>query len=118
MKNYLKSIVLTFGTIIVISFIINLFFYYNLVNDLIYKILLMISIISIVGVFSFLLGKKREKKGYLEGLKYGLVVVFIMFLFSIILFKNIEINMLIYYPIIIITSLIFAVIGINYRKDN
>lgn len=118
MKNYLKYTGLVFSIIIILSLIINLFYYYNLLNNLVYKVILIISIILTVAISAFLLGKKTSSKGYLEGLKFGSFISLIMFSFSLIFFQNIEINMIIYYLIIIFTSIIFSTIGINYKNSN
>jgi len=75
------------------------------------------------GAFSFFVagfvrGKKRAKNGYVGGLLTGGVLLIIIFLISIIIFR-VKINpaMLIYYGILLISSIVGSVVGINKRKD-
>ena len=61
-KNYSISTGITLGTILILSFIINIFNYYDLIPKNIYKtILILVTALSIL-IGSYLLGKKTEKK--------------------------------------------------------
>ena len=113
-KNYSISTGITLGTILILSFIINIFNYYDLIPKSIYKtILILVTALSIL-IGSYLLGKKTEKKGYIEGLKYSVLIIALFYIIAFLAFdKTITISSLLYYLIIVITSCIGAMIGIN-----
>ena len=116
-KNYSISTGITLGTILILSFIINIFNYYDLIPKSIYKtILILVTALSIL-IGSYLLGKKTEKKGYIEGLKYSVLIIALFYIIAFLAFdKTITISSLLYYLIIVTTSGIGAMIGIN-KKD-
>ena len=65
----------------------------------------------------YFVGKQSEKKGYLEGIKIGLVFILIIALITIIS-KKFEFSALIYYLLIVISSTLGAMIGIQRKKDS
>ena len=79
----------------------------------IFKIIIILSSMFIGG---FLIGKKSSKKGWLEGLKIGLIFIFLLFIFNIILgngfsFKNM------FYDLILCGSCVFgSMLGINKKE--
>lgn len=100
----------------VISLVLSLLHYYNVINSNLYNIL--INIISIViflgsGVF---LGYKSENKGMLKGLVYGLMYLLITFLVHFAIIKDTldfqsVLNILIKFFILPIGS----IIGVNLK---
>ena len=105
MKFYIKYTSFFILTILIFCLLINLLYFYNLINQTLYRFLILISSISITYIFGIILSKSKEKKGYIFGLKYGLIIISIMFFLSILLFKNINFYMIPYYSIIILTSI-------------
>ena len=75
------------------------------------------SIIPLIGIFigSFLLGKSSSKKGYIEGLKYSAIWIFIFLVFNIIL-NNFNVISIIYYIFLILISMLGSILGINRKK--
>ena len=57
-----------------------------------------------------------NEQGYLEGLKFGLLITFILFLLNLIITKNIKIRLIILYIIINITSILGSMFGILKSK--
>lgn len=118
LKNYFKSIGLCIGIWLVLAFILNLFNYFDLLSGNLYKVLVLICLITGVCFGSFMLGKNVLNKGLFQGLKYGLVMCFIMFLFSYLAFDiSFGFKNVIYFFIVIIVSMIGSVIGINRKKE-
>lgn len=66
----------------------------------------------IAGIF---LGKKTSKKGYLEGLKLGSIVVISMFLVNVIFYRHIDLYVFLYYLVLITSPTIGSMIGINLK---
>ena len=82
------SLIFTISFLIGLTFIFSFLNYINFLGDGIFKFIkILIPIISIF-IGGFLIGKKSVSKGWLEGIKYGLIILFLMFLVSIIFFRN------------------------------
>lgn len=118
LKNGSKSLLISIISILILTFIITLFNYMNIIS------------LSVVNVFSyiipfisffigaFILGKKSLNKGWLEGLKLGLICVFILFIFNFLAFdEGYTIPNIILYGIVLTSNIIGAMIGINMKKD-
>lgn len=114
--KYLKCI----GWIIVInsilSFILTLLHYFDVFSPNTIKTLKLLSVILSMLIGGIYIGRKSNKKGYLEGVKIGLVFIVLIFLFTLIS-KNFAFKSLIYYFIILISSTVGAMIGIQIKKD-
>ena len=65
-----------------------------------------------------MLGKSTTKKGYLAGLKLGLIISIIFLSLNLIVFKSFQFKNIIYYLIIIITSIIGSMLGIQKKSSN
>lgn len=116
--KYLKNMGLLFLLILVFSFFINIFNYFNLLNQATYKTILILFVAVSVFVAAFMLGKSSKKNGYLEGLKFGIISTLSMFLISYLAFDSkISLSNLIYYLILIISSSVGAMFGINKKKE-
>lgn len=115
MINYLKSLGYTFGIIIISSLIITILNYFNILNGLPLKIVeLLIPIISIF-IESYLIGKTSNKKGYIEGIKYGLICDIIFIIINL-LTKSINLSTIFYLVILLLVSALGGVLGINKKK--
>lgn len=116
MYKYLKSSIYTLCILIGSTIIITILNYFNILMGNVLKITeLLIPIISIF-IGSYILGKSSNNKGYIEGLKYGVVWI-ILFLIINLISKNFTYLSLIYYLILIIIAIVSSIIGINRRKN-
>ena len=115
LKNYLKYFSILLISIIIPIFILTIFNYFEIINNT--NILkLIITLISIF-INSFFLGKNSKSKGYIEGLKFGIIFIIFITLFNLILVNEFRLKILIYYLLIIITSMVGSTIGINKKND-
>lgn len=117
--KYLKALLYTFISILTFNLILSIIYYFDIVSDNLFNILKIIttSISFIIG--GIYIGSKSNKRGYLEGIITGLIIVFLFFLISYLAFDNgININKIIYYLVILSTSTIGAMIGINKKKND
>ena len=113
--NYLKSLLWCFCILIISSIIITIFNYFNILNGTILKVLeLFIPLISIF-IGSYKLGKTSNQKGYIEGLKYGLIWV-ILFVIICLICKVFDWTSIIYYFILLFISILGSILGINKKK--
>lgn len=117
-KRYGKRLLFTMFSIIISLFTISLLYYFNLISPNINKILKIIIILANIFISSFILGKSTTSKGYLEGIKFALIIIPIFIIISLITSSPIKIKVLIYYIIIFITSILGSMIGINRKKES
>ncbi len=118
MKLYLKTILRVFVLILIFTFILTVFHYFNIINERFLDLFKMIisSITIIMGGYK--IGKNSIKKGWLEGIKFGLIIISI-FLVIVLIFKfDFSIKNLIYYLIILLSSVFGGMIGISKKPQN
>lgn len=115
--NYLKSIGLFIASILVLTIITTLFQYFNISQGFC-SFLKIASLVISIFIGSLYLGKRSIKKGYLEGLKFSIIILIFLLLINLIFFKDyFQWKNILYYIIIIITSIIGSVIGIQKKKN-
>lgn len=114
--KYLKCIGWIIGINLVLSFILTLFHYFDVFSPNTMKTLKLLSVILSMFIGGIYIGRRSNKKGYLEGTKIGLVFI-VLILFFTILSKNFSFKALIYSFIILISSVVGAMIGIQKKKD-
>lgn len=79
------------------------------------NILIMLIMIAIFIIFGFFKGKNTEKNGYLQGLKIGSLLILILLVLGIITF-DFEFKTILYYLILLLSSIFGSMIGINMKK--
>ena len=120
--KYLKKLGFSFlyiiGSILVLTFIITILSYFNILNDKITSIIkIIIPIISML-IGGFYIGKKSLKKGFLEGLKLGGIFSCILIIFNYLALDNsFKLKYMLFYIILIISSILGSMIGINRKKQ-
>lgn len=115
--KYLKSIGISLISIIILNIFTTLLQYFNIFPNISNFFKILIIIISIF-IGSFILGKNSLKKGYIEGLKFGIIIIILFSLINLILFKNFQFKNIIYYLIIIVSSIFGSMIGIQKKSSN
>ena len=114
--SYIKAIFFNVLELFILLFIITILYYFNLINEKTFSILKLIIILFSIFINSFILGKNTKKKRYIEGIIYGIILITILLLLTIILSK-IKIKLLIFYPLILITSILGSIIGKTKKID-
>lgn len=116
MKKYINPLLYSLIILFGLTFIITLLNYIGLLSGLPLKILkIMIPIISYF-ILGFMIGKISDKKGWLNGLEFGLILTFILLVVSL-LFKNkMNIFLILYYLFLTVISAIGSILGINRKK--
>ncbi len=113
-KNYLKAIGIILILLLSFSLIINSLYYFDIINNDFTKYLkLFLSILSffIGGIY---IGKHSLNKGYINGLKLSIIIIFI-FLITGIIFNNLSFLRIIYYLIIAFCITFGSMIGISKK---
>jgi len=115
--KYLKSLLYIFFPLMLLNFIISIIYYFNIINDtgINYLKLIITAISMLVG--GFYIGNKTTQKGWLEGLKIGLIIIISFFIIGYLGFdQGINIKTIIYYFILLASSTLGGMIGINKNK--
>lgn len=114
--NYLKGLGISLGGLLVTMFFVTLLNYYNIINESILSILQIVIPTIWLFVGGFLIGRSSNDKGYLEGIKFGSIAVILFLLISLLgIGAKFEIKSIIYYLILIVSSMIGSIIGINKK---
>lgn len=112
-QNLLTSFIILIIGIIIISFLS----YVNILGGKVLAVFkILISFIAII-VGSFKQGIKSTKRGFLEGLKIGLLFTIFYMLINLIFFKLFAIKNLLYYILILFVSMCGGMLGISKRKE-
>jgi len=116
-KKMINCMMWFFIILIVGTLIITLINYFNVMNGNIVSIMkFILPMISMI-VSSYRLGKMSDKKGYLEGLKFGTIIIFI-FMILVIILDKLNWKSILYYGILLLTSIMGSMIGINRKRLN
>ncbi len=117
--KYLKGLILVLGVLFSSTLIISILYYLNILNDGFNNYLLLLSSFISMLVGGIYIGLRSKEKGYVEGLKIGLISIFILMILSIIMYKtNINSKNIIYYLILLSSSILGSMIGINKKKTD
>lgn len=115
LKKILNSLMWFFIILLCGTLIITILNYFNIMNNKIIFVVKLILPMIAMFISSYRLGKVSDKKGYLEGLKFGGIIIFV-FMILVILLDKLEIKSIIYYGILLLTSIMSSMIGINRKK--
>lgn len=115
MNKYLKSFLYVFGIILIFNFLITLLNYIGIISGLPLTILKII--IPFIALFmgGVIMGKNSETKGWLSGIKIGLISILLFLLISLIFNFKINIFTIIYYFLLLFISTFGGIIGINKK---
>ena len=118
LKNIIFSLRIVLETIFVFSFMLTLLSYLNIISNSLTTIFKMLIPIISVLASSIVMGINSTKKGWLEGLKLGILICILLFTFNILGLNNkFKIGQLLFYGILIFTSIVGSMIGITKKKN-
>jgi len=117
--KYLKSFLFILISILLLSILIGTLSYFNILGTNVVKIFEIIAIIISMIIGGIYLGKNSDKKGFLEGIKIGIAMIIILFIFGYLAFdKSFSISSLFFYIIILISAILGSILGINKKSSN
>ena len=120
--KYLKKLGMSFlciiGTILVLTLITTILSYFNILNDKVTSIIkIIIPIVSML-IGGFYIGKNSLKKGFIEGIKLGTIFSCFLIIFNYLALDNsFKFKYMLFYIILIISSILGSMIGINRKKQ-
>ena len=104
--------------IVIITFILNLLYYFNLFGDKLMNIFMIITSLICFLVSGREFSKNDKSKGYISGLKIGLIYSILFLVITFIFFNNdFKVFNLIYYILIIISSIFGGMLGNYVNKE-
>ncbi len=115
-KKFLINMAYFLLSIIVYLLVITTLAHFNVIG---YKTVSLISFIYVIALFmfnGFILGKNSERKGYLSGLIIGLLNLTLILILAMIFRSFPEVKSLIYFIILLLSSTLGGMFGINFKK--
>ena len=114
LKKLSNSAIYVGSIMIIVSFIVTILNYFNIISDKTNNLFLtLISAIAMI-IGGYKMGTNTKSKGWIEGLKFSLIVTILFILMSLIIFKyQYKINNFIYYIILSISAILGSIIGKN-----
>ena len=120
--KYLKKAFISLLFVLISIFTLTLIFttlnYFDVIGNKIMNISKIIIPLFAVAIGGFIIGRNSLKNGWLEGLKLGLIIILLISIISLILKQNINLKDLVFYLLLIISSIIGSMFGINIKKEN
>ena len=116
LKKSLKPLTIVLISLLGLTLLVTILHYVNIINFKTTNILKLITPICAFIAGGFIMGRRSEKKGWLAGLKLGVIFICFLIIFNLIIKYKLTLTSLIYYSILLISSTFGGIIGIN--KNN
>lgn len=113
--KYIKPLIIFLSSLIIIPFILTILNLLKLETNKTFIIIISSILMFIIGI---ILGRKTNNKGYLKGLLFSSICMLILTIFSLLFKFTLNINSLIYYIILIISTTFGSMLGINKKSKN
>ncbi len=117
LKKYGLRLIYTLIAIFILLILSTTLYYFNIINNTFYKIMKIIIVLLSIFINAFILGKGANQKGYLEGLKLGAMIIPIFFILTLITSNPLKLRVILYYMIIMISSIFGSMVGISRKKE-
>ena len=115
--KYLKTILFELIILLSLNLIITILYYFNIINsniNNIFKIVIFLITFILTGIY---IGRKSNKKYYIEGLKISLVNIVTFILLTLLFKYRFNLTQLLYYFILILIVVLGSIIGGNFKKN-
>ena len=117
-KNIFLSFILSIITLLITTILLSIFNYIDLIKDNIISFFMIANIILSTVIGGLSIGRKTNKKGWKEGLKFSFLFIIFLLLINILGFETkLNIKYIIFNIIIIISSVFGGMVGINFKKQ-
>lgn len=114
--KYLKTFIFEFVLLIILTLIISIFYYFNIISNNINNILKIVIFISTFLLSGIYISRRSSKKYYLEGLKISAINIIIFLLLSLIFKYEFNIKLILYYLLLTLITTLGSIIGGNFKK--
>lgn len=116
-KKILKALIITIFSILILTLIMTSLNYFNIISGKVMIISKIIIPLVSLAIGGFILGKGANKNGWLEGLKLGLIITFLIIIGNLIFSQSLTIKDLIFYLLLLFSSMFGSMFGINMKKN-
>ena len=116
-KNNYKKLLIFVISFMLLSLILSTLYYCYILSIKTVKLVMFIFSIIMFLFIGIKSGKNSDRKGYINGIKNSLIYLMILFLISLFFGFYLSINKIVYYILLLISSSIGGMIGIN-KKSN
>lgn len=116
MKIYLKALGIVGIGILGLTLILTILHYFNLMGDKTADVIKLLIAIVPIAVGGYIVGQSCAKRGWFGGLKFAGIIIVIFFLVTIIFRLGLSPKTIIYYGIVIASSMIGSMIGISTNE--
>ncbi len=113
--KYIKSLAIFLSSILVIPLFLTIF---NLLKINTSRVMIIIVGSILMLIIGFITGRSSNSKGYLNGLLISLISILILLIISLIFRVTLNLNSLMYYIILIFSTVLGSMIGINKKKKH
>ncbi len=115
--NYLKNIGYTFLLFLICTLFLTILNYTGILIGNTLNIFSTIFLFISIFIGGILTGRKANRKGYIEGIKFGTIIMVMILLINLLIFKNkIHLISILYYLLIIFISMVGSIVGIAKKK--
>ena len=112
LKLYSKNILIMTSIFLILTLLVTLLSYFDLISDKLLSIFEIIIMIVTLFTGGFLTGMNSSNKGWLEGIKIGLIFIILFIIINILFIKFFQFKNILYYLILLVTSCFGGMIGI------
>lgn len=116
LKIYLRTLGVMGIGILGLTLILTLLHYFNLIGDKPVDIIKLIIAVISIAAGGFIVGKSCSRRGWLEGIKLGLIIIVLLALLTLIFRLGFDKGTLLYYLIVLGSSIIGSMIGISIKE--
>lgn len=117
LKKYGFGLLYSIAIILIFSLLINCFYYFDMINPTVYRYLTLIVPLLALMVGGIFVGRRSSKKGWLEGIKIGSIIIVFFFIFSFLAFnQGLSLKQLLFDLILMVSSIFGSMLGINFPK--
>lgn len=115
--SYLKNIGYTFLFFLICTLFLTILNYTGILTGNTLNIFSTILLFISIFIGGILTGRKANRKGYIEGIKFGSLIMVMILLINLLIFKNkIHLISILYYLLIIFISMVGSIVGIAKKK--
>lgn len=117
LKSYFKVILIGLLFVMIFAFLLGVLQNFNLFYGKVSEVFMFIYMAILFFIIGFLVGKKATHNGYLEGIKISLSLIFILIVINVLFYQTgFSLERTIYYFILILSSTMGSMIGINKKR--
>ncbi len=117
-KKMVKSFAFALGSILILTFLVTVLNFFDLIDGKVMMVLKVIIPLFSLALGGFIIGKNSKSRGWLEGLKLGLIFIILLALSNLIVVHEVTYKDFIYYAILLFSAIFGSMFGINMKRSS